>query len=235
MSRNSAAASKKRWDIPPRTSTTWLYGLIPSSHAAIDHQFHFPPGTVTLSEASWDKHRRALGVAGFVLTPTEGRRDEDRETEREEEAKGTERRRWMLAMPSVPPSLCPSVPLPPGDLLGYLTRPPALAGADEEQLLGWCVGITSLARRNGYLATTADSISVYHTAILLAQMRNRQHPTPYDFRDAAITCLEKDRTPKKRNIERLCDVLLGGDRIGQVGFTSLPPLAQDVYERLALH
>ena len=64
-------------------------------------------------------------------------------------------------------------------------------------------------------------------------MRNRLHPTPYDFRDAAITCLEKDRTPKKRNIERLCDMLLGGDRIGQVGFTSLPPLAQDVYERLA--
>ena len=120
-----------------------------------------------------------------------------------------------------------------GSLLGFLTRPPALASEDEEQLLGWCVGITNLARKNGYLATTADSIAVYHTSLLLAQMRNRLHPTPYDFRDAAITCLEKDRTPKKRNIERLCDVLLGGDRVGQVGFTSLPPLAQDVYERLA--
>lgn len=63
-------------------------------------------------------------------------------------------------------------------------------------------------------------------------MRNRLHPTPYDFRDAAVTCLEKDRTPKKRNVERLCDALLGGDRLGQVGFASLPPLAQDVYERL---
>ena len=25
------------WDIPPRTGTPWLYGLLPSSHAAIDH------------------------------------------------------------------------------------------------------------------------------------------------------------------------------------------------------
>ena len=69
--------------------------------------------------------------------------------------------------------------------------------------------------------------------MLLAQLRNRRHPTPYDFRDAAITCLEKDRTPRKRDIARLCDTLLGGDRVGQVGFESLPPLAQDVYERLA--
>jgi hypothetical protein len=118
-------------------------------------------------------------------------------------------------------------------LLGYLTRPPELARGDEEQLLAWCVGITNLARKHGYLATTADSIAVYHTSILLAQMRNRQHPTAYDFRDAAVTCLEKDRIPGKRNIPRLCDILLGGDRVGQVGFTSLPPLAQDVHERLA--
>src|SRR5438045_983078 len=64
-------------------------------------------------------------------------------------------------------------------------------------------------------------------------MRNRRHPSPYDFRDAAVTCLEKDRTPKKRDIPRLCDILLGGDRVGQVGFESLPPLAQNVYGRLA--
>src|SRR5262249_44059523 len=44
------AGSAARWDIPPRTKTPWLYGLIPSSHAAIDWQFHFPPGTVTLAE-----------------------------------------------------------------------------------------------------------------------------------------------------------------------------------------
>ncbi len=212
-------ANKNRWEIPPKTSTTWLYGLIPSSYAAIDHQFHFPSGTVTLSDASWDKHRRALGVKEFALV-----------SQKKEKAKGKK----AAPVEDLPErEATGGVPIGADSLLGYLTRPPALAGADEEQLLAWCVGITGLARRNGYLATTADSISVYHTAILLAQMRNRHHPTPYDFRDAAITCLEKDRTPKKRNIERLCDVLLGGDRLGQVGFTSLPPLAQDVYERLA--
>ena len=60
--------------------------------------------------------------------------------------------------------------------------------------------VVELARKNGYLASTADSIAVYHTAVLLAQMRNRRHPSPYDFRDAAVTCLEKDRIPGKRNV-----------------------------------
>src|SRR5690606_1301982 len=32
---------------------------------------------------------------------------------------------------------------------------------------------------------------------------------------------------------RLCEILLGGDRVGQVGYDALPPLARDVYDRLA--
>jgi hypothetical protein len=219
-------ARPARWEIPPRTATKWLYGLIPSSHAAIDRQFRLPPGTVTLDEATWDKSRRALGVRPFTLAQAG--------------AKAGAKAKKAPAKARQPPEAveapeAPAAAPPPAaeSLLQYLTRPPALAGADEEQLLGWCVGIVDLARRNGYLASTADSIAVYHTAVLLAQVRNRPHPTAYDFRDAAVTCLEKDRTPRKRNVERLCDVLLGGDRIGQVGFSSLPPLAQDVYERLA--
>ena len=34
-------------------------------------------------------------------------------------------------------------------------------------------------------------------------------------------------------MRQLCNRLLGGDRIGQVGYDSLPPLVQDVYDRLA--
>src|SRR5262249_25954492 len=60
-------ARPTRWEIPSRTATKWLYGLIPSSHAAIDRQFRLPPGTVTLDEATWDKSRRALGVRPFTL------------------------------------------------------------------------------------------------------------------------------------------------------------------------
>lgn len=117
-------------------------------------------------------------------------------------------------------------------MLDYLKASPTQVESDEEDLLQNCVRIVELARRHGYLASTADSIAVYQTAILLANLRNRRHPTPYDFREAAITCIEKDAVPGKRNVARLCDMLLGGDKVGQIGFDSLPPLAQDVYTRL---
>jgi hypothetical protein len=117
-------------------------------------------------------------------------------------------------------------------LTGFLSQPPALDEMDEAELLGWCVDIVRLARRNGYLASTADAIAVFETSILLAGMRNRARPTPYDFQDAAVTCIEKEVVPGRRDVRRLCEILLGGDRIGQVGYDALPPLAQDVYDRL---
>ena len=92
--------------------------------------------------------------------------------------------------------------------------------------------IVRLARRNGYLASTADAIAVFETSILLAGLRNRARPTPYDFADAAVTCIEKDVVPGRRDVRRLCEILLGGDRIGQVGYDALPPLARDVLHRL---
>ena len=133
---------------------------------------------------------------------------------------------------NVPPE-SPSEPTNGARLLAYLQDPPAPLESDEEQLLHNCVRIVELARRHGYLASAADSIAVYQTSILLANMRNRRHPTPYDFRDAAATCIEKEVVPGKRSVARLCDILLGGDKVGQVGFESMPPLARDVYERLA--
>jgi hypothetical protein len=117
-------------------------------------------------------------------------------------------------------------------LSGFLARPPALDGIDESELLGWCVDIVRLARRNGYLASTADAIAVFETSVLLAGLRGRRRPTPYDFQDAAVTCIEKDAVPGRRDVRRLCEILLGGDRIGQVGYEALPPLARDVLDRL---
>jgi len=128
------------------------------------------------------------------------------------------------------PFIAPAVP----GLHQFLTRPPAFVQEDDEQLTQWCVDIVRLARKNGYLSSTADTIAIHHTAQLLARMRDRPHPSPYDFREAAITCLEKDRVPRKRTIARICDIMLGGDRLGRVGYESLPPLAQDVYDRLAV-
>ncbi|MBD2357110.1 hypothetical protein H6G41_21185 [Tolypothrix sp. FACHB-123] len=192
------------WEIPERTQTKWLYGLIPSSFAAIEYQFHHPAGTVSLAEATWKKNLKVTGLKGFSLNKEE---------------------KHTKTKPS-------PVTATNSTLAAFLTRPPELAIADTEQLLQWCADIVGLARKNAYLASTADSIAIYQTSMLLAGMRNRMHPTPYDFQDAAITCLEKDRTPKKRNIYQLCQILLGGDRIGTVGYASLPPLAQDVYDRL---
>jgi len=202
-------SNKAVWEIPPKTDTRWLYGLIPSSFAAIEHQFSHPVGTVSIAEGLWEKSLRAEKIRPFDLAKSDATPARKSKTTLRE----------MTRDPRV--------------LAAFLTQPPAYVAADEEQLLQWCVQIVALARKNGYLASTADSISIYETSKLLASIRNRQHPTPYDFQDAAVTCLEKDRTPKKRTIAHLCQILLGGDKVGTVGYSSLPPLAQDIYDRLA--
>ncbi|GII55486.1 hypothetical protein Pth03_38750 [Planotetraspora thailandica] len=195
-------------DISPRTSTTWLYGLIPSSHSAIEEQFGLAPGSVSIAAATWRKAVKRTGLTPYTLG-----------------GKAT-----RTATRTGPPPSTPGVT--EDRLSGFLTQPPSLDGFDEAELLGWCVEIVRLARRNGYLASTADAIAVFETSILLAGMRGRKRPTPYDFQDAAVTCIEKDAVPGRRDVRRLCEILLGGDKIGQVGYDSLPPLARDVLDRL---
>ena len=209
--------SAECWEIPPRTATQWLYGLIPSSFAAIEYQFGNPPGTVSLAEDSWKKGMKGGNLSAFTL-----------EKKKKESAKASKTAK--AAKPAAAPT---PIPPDPTRIAGFLTRPPMLAQQDEGQLLQWCADIVALARKNGYLSSTADSIAIYETSVLLGKLRNRPHPSPYDFQEAAITCLEKDRTPKKRNIAQLCQQLLGGDRIGIVGYASLPPLVQNIYDRLA--
>ncbi|BBH64050.1 hypothetical protein ACTI_07350 [Actinoplanes sp. OR16] len=194
------------------TATKWLYGLIPSSHSAIEAQFGLAPGSVSIAAAGWQKSLLRTKVRPFALAGQKGGR----------------------AKKKTP---APAVTAPAGpvtdQLSDYLSGPPALDGLDEEELRGWCVDIVRLARRNGYLASTADAIAVFETSVLLAGMRGRRRPTPYDFQDAAVTCIEKDAVPGRRDVRRLCEILLGGDRIGQVGYDALPPLARDVHDRLA--
>ncbi|MGN9783401.1 DUF5682 family protein [Nonomuraea sp. ZG12] len=207
------AAERKEFDITPRTATTWLYGLVPSSHSAIEEQFGLAGGSVSIAAATFAKAVSRGGVKPFEL-------------------KGQQSKRPARAGKT--PTRTPAQREPLADRLsGFLSRPPALDELDEAELLGWCVDIVRLARRNGYLASTADAIAVFETSILLAGMRNRARPTPYDFQDAAVTCIEKDTVPGRRDVRRLCEILLGGDRIGEVGYQALPPLAQDVYDRLA--
>lgn len=226
-------ATDKVWDIPPRTETKWLYGLIPSSFVAIEHQFGNPAGTVSMCESSWNKALAAMELTPFRITKSTAQKAAKKAEKPAKAAKGK-------AATSPPETAAPVEPAPiksdtggEKGLYSFLTRPPSLAQCDEEELLHWCVEIVKLARENGYLTSTADTIAIYHTALLLASIRNRNHPSPYDFQDAAVTCLEKDRTPKKRDIRRLCEILLGGDKMGMVAYESLPALAKDVYDRLA--
>ncbi|NEW45230.1 hypothetical protein GV792_15445 [Nocardia cyriacigeorgica] len=195
--------------IEPRTATEWRYGLIPSSHSAIEAQFGSAPGSVSIAAATWSKGLRRGGLSAFRLG-----------------AKTTGSRAKRKAIAPVTADVTDR-------LSGFLSSPPPLDELDEAELLEWSVDIVRLARRNGYLASTADAIAVFETSILLAGMRNRARPTPYDFQDAAITCIEKDRVPGRRDVRHLCEILLGGDRIGQVGYDALPPLARDVLDRLA--
>ncbi|GGM16048.1 DUF5682 family protein [Dactylosporangium sucinum] len=201
------------FDISARTATKWLYGLIPSSHSAIEAQFGLASGSVSIAAATWAKAVTRSRLTPFQLTGQQGTR-----------------KRAAKALPAAAGGAAEPVA---DRLSGFLASPPALDGLDEEELLGWCVDIVRLARRNGYLASTADAIAVFETSILLAGMRNRARPTPYDFQDAAVTCIEKETVPGRRDVRRLCEILLGGDRIGQVGYDALPPLARDVYDRLA--
>ncbi|KJY46367.1 hypothetical protein VR46_09445 [Streptomyces sp. NRRL S-444] len=208
------------FEISPPSASTWQYGLIPSSHAAIEAQFGLAGGSVSIAATQWAKNLKRTRVQPFRLAGQAG-------------AKKAAKPRKAAAAAAVPAAPESPSDLPADMLSGFLQRPPVLDRLDEAELLGWSVEIVRAARRNGYLASTADAIAVFETSILLAGMRDRAKPTPYDFQDAAITCIEKDRVPGRRDVRRLVEIMMGGDRIGQVGYEALPPLARDVHDRLA--
>lgn len=203
------------FEIAPPTASVWQHGLIPSSHAAIEAQFGLTAGSVSIAATQWTKNLRRTKVQPFRLVGQAGAKKTAKP------GKG--------AVPALPED----TGAPSDQLSGFLRRPPVLDRLDEAELLGWSVEIVRAARRNGYLASTADAIAVFETSILLAGMRDRARPTPYDFQDAAITCIEKDTVPGRRDVRRIVEIMMGGDRIGQVGYDALPPLARDVHDRLA--
>ncbi|RSM79843.1 hypothetical protein DL991_13705 [Amycolatopsis sp. WAC 01375] len=197
--------------ISPRSASTWQYGLIPSSHASIEAQFGLAGGSVSIAATEWAKNLKRTKVKQFQL----------------DGQVGVPKRKKAAELPAQTPD-----PASSDQLSGFLQRPPVLDRLDEAELLGWSVEIVRAARRNGYLSSTADAIAVFETSILLAGLRDRAKPTPYDFQDAAVTCIEKDVVPGRRDVRRLVEIMMGGDRIGQVGYDALPPLARDVHDRL---
>ncbi|GAB3882367.1 DUF5682 family protein [Microbispora bryophytorum] len=216
------------YEISPRTNTHWLYGLIPSSHSAIEAQFGLARGSVSIAAATWAKAVKRGGLTPHRLEGQQG--GSGKRTTKATKVTNATGPASTVGIARAAPSVAAE---PAADrLTGFLAGPPALDGLDEDELRGWCVDIVRLARRNGYLASTADAIAVFETSILLAGVRGRARPTPYDFADAAVTCIEKDVVPGRRDVRRLCEILLGGDKIGMVGYAALPPLVRDVHDRL---
>ncbi|MFE6589139.1 hypothetical protein [Streptomyces sp. NPDC057781] len=211
--------------ISPRSATAWQYGLIPSSHAAIEAQFGLAAGSVSIASTEWAKSLKRTRVQPYRLAGQAGAKSSARKASAKKASAKQPPRKSATASP-------PESDDAADRLSGFLRRPPVLDGLDEAELLGWSVDIVRAARRNGYLASTADAIAVFETSILLAGMRDRAKPTPYDFQDAAVTCIEKDAVPGRRDVRRLVEIMMGGDRIGQVGYEALPPLARDVHDRL---
>jgi len=197
------------YSIPKKSKSKWLYGVIPSSYFGIEYQFGLPSGTVALAEQNWKKFLKKQKVKPFSL----------------EKKKKVEKK---LPLETAAAELSTNL----DSLYTFLGQEPNQHQEDTLQLTNWCANIVRLARKNGYMATSADSIAIFQTSILLANMRNRNHPTPYDFVDAAVTCLEKARVPQKRNITQVCSILFGGDRQGSVGYLSLPPLVQGIMDGL---
>ncbi|UWE09642.1 DUF5682 family protein [Actinacidiphila bryophytorum] len=206
-------AGSDGFEITPRSASSWQYGLIPSSHTAIEAQFGLAAGSVSIAATQWAKNLKRTRVQPFRLAGQAG-------------TKKPAKRAAAAATVPVEGAVQAD------RLTGFLQRPPVLDRLDEAELLGWSVDIVRAARRAGYLASTADAIAVFETSILLAGMRDRARPTPYDFQDAAVTCIEKDTVPGRRDVRRLVEIMMGGDRIGQVGYDALPPLARDVHDRL---
>jgi hypothetical protein len=145
------------FEITPPTATTWQHGLIPASHASIEAQFGLAAGSVSIAATAWATNVKRTRVTPYRLAGQAGAK------------------KPKAARPAASNAAAPATTVTPaGDqLAGFLRRPPVLDRLDEAELLDWSVEIVRAARRNGYLASTADAIAVFETSILLAAMRDR--------------------------------------------------------------
>ena len=191
----------------PAHRHAWLYGLIPSSHSAIEAQFGLASGSVSIAAATWAKALKRSRVTPFRLRGPEGSAEEGRPH--------SPRRRRRRRSPTGCPGSWPAPPALDAARRGRaarLVRRHRPAGPPQR-----------LPGQHGRRDRGLRDVDPARRACGPAP-----RPTPYDFQDAAVTCIEKDVVPGRRDVRRLCEILLGGDRIGQVGYEALPPLARDV-------
>ena len=102
----------------------------------------------------------------------------------------------------------------------------------HDQLVRWSMDVVKKARQEGYLTSPADSIEIVKTTYRFKELRNRAFISKFDFIEAATTCIEKD-DPYLQKVEEMVGKILFSNKIGKVGYHALPPLAQDVMDRLS--
>ncbi len=117
----------------------------------------------------------------------------------------------------------------PGDYIQLLRKYDIV---QHNQLIRWAMNIVKKARSKGYLTSPADSIAIVKITYLLKEIRGRANISKYDLIEAAATCLEKD-DPHLPKIEDLVENIIILNKQGRVGYHALPPLAQDVLNRLS--
>ncbi len=101
----------------------------------------------------------------------------------------------------------------------------------HDKLLGWSTSIVKQARKEGYVTSAADSIAIVELTYLLKDLRGRTNIAIDEFKESAITCIEKNDRHLKP-ISELLSKFVFPNRSGTVGYKALPALAKDVFDRL---
>ena len=190
---------------PRAPATKWLYGLIPSSHSAIEAQFGLASGSVSIAAAHLGEGRqRGSASTPFRLDGQRGRR----RSEAARQGRRAGRR-----------------PAPVADqLTGFLASPPALDAARR----GGAARLVRRHRAAGPPQRLPGQHRRRHRGVRDVDPAGR-HAQPGPAHAVRLPGRgghlhrEGRRCPAGATCGGSCEILLGGDRVGQVGYDALPP------------
>ncbi len=205
--------------ISPRTATVWQHGLIPSSHAAIEAQFGLAPGSVSIAATEWTKNLKRTGVRPFRLKGQAGA--------------GKRSRRRRRPRTRGAPARFPRGPRTP-------TACPASCGG-RPSWTTWTRRSCSAGRWTS--CGRPDATATWRRPRTPSRCSRRRFcwpgcgtgPSPRRTTSRTRRSPASRRTACRagRDVRRLVEIMMGGDRVGQVSYAALPPLARDVHDRLA--
>ncbi len=204
-----AGSRSSGWTAPdmshdlPAPATAWQYGLIPSSHTAIEAQFGLAAGSVSIASTEWAKSLKRTRVQPLPAGGQAGAASS---------AKKAPAKQPPRKSATAPP---PSPTTPADRLSGFLVPTTRARRAGRGRTARLVRG--SSCARPGATATSLPPPTPSRSS------RRRSCspacgtglPTPYDLQDAAVTRIEKDAVPGRRDVRRLVEIMMGGDRIAR--------------------